>query len=135
MNIGRFLLAAIVMWIVRVAMNATFYTQVVHQQFEEISAAHPGLFREVVPAYIAIDLLFALVFAFLFVKAGAALGGGPKAGAMLGVIVAILSPVAANLYMYYSVTYLPPSLCITDSVYHLIATAIQGAIAGVVYKA
>jgi hypothetical protein len=75
MNIGRFAGAVIGVWIVRVALNAIFYTQIVGRQFEQISSAHPGIFRTVIPAYIVTDLIFALVFAFLFVKVGAALGG------------------------------------------------------------
>jgi riboflavin transporter FmnP len=84
MNTGRFAGAVIGVWIVRVALNATFYTQIVGQQFEQMSSAHPGMFRTVIPAYIVTDLIFALVFTFLFVKVGAALGGSLKAGVTLG---------------------------------------------------
>ena len=88
MNTGRFAGAVIGVWIVRVALNATFYTRIAGRQFEQIGSAHPGMFRTVIPAYIVTDLIFALVFAFLFVKVGAALGGSLKAGVTLGVIVA-----------------------------------------------
>ena len=37
--------AVIGVWIVRVATNTTFYTQVVGRQFEQIGSAHPGIFR------------------------------------------------------------------------------------------
>jgi hypothetical protein len=134
MNTGRFAGAVIGVWIVRVALNATFYTQIVGQQFEQMSSAHPGMFRTVIPAYIVTDLIFALVFTFLFVKVGAALGGSLKAGVTLGVIVAILSPVLGNLYQYYSVTYLPAGLAFTDSIFHVIAHAIEGGVAGLIYK-
>jgi hypothetical protein len=140
MNIGRFAGAVIGVWIVRVALNATFYTQIVGRQFEQMSSAHPGMFRTVIPAYIVTDLIFALVFTFLFIKVGAALGGpalgaGVKAGTTLGVIVGILSPVLGNLYQYYSVTYLPASLAFTDSIFQVIAHAVEGAVVGVIYKA
>jgi hypothetical protein len=134
MNTGRFAGAVIGVWIVRVALNATFYTQIAGRQFEQISSAHPGMFRTVIPAYIVTDLIFALVFGFLFVKVGAALGGGIKAGVTLGVIVAILSPVLGNLYQYYRVTYLPAGLAFTDSIFHLIAHTIEGGVAGLIYK-
>jgi len=142
MNIGRFAGAVIGVWIVRVALNATFYTQIVGRQLEQMSSTHPGMFRTVIPAYIVTDLIFALVFTFLFVKVGAALGGpawgggisGIKAGVTLGVIVAILSPVLGNLYQYYSVSYLPAGLAFTDSIFHLIAHAIEGGVAGLIYK-
>jgi len=35
---------------------------------------------------------------------------------------------------YYTVTYVPIGLAVTDSVYHVIAHAIQGAVAGLIYK-
>lgn len=134
MNMSRFLGAAISVWIVRVALNWTFYTQVVGQQYKQIASAHPGMFREVIPAYIFTDLLFAVVFAFLFVKVGAALGGGIKAGVTLGVIVAILSPVLGSLYQYYSSTFLPAGLVAMDSLFQVIAHAVEGAVAGLIYK-
>ena len=134
MNIGRFVGAVIGVWIVRVALNATFYTQIVERQFEAISSAHPDMFRTVIPAYIVTDLIFALAFTFLFVKVGATLGGGLKAGMTLGVAIAILSPVLGNLYQYYSVTYLPAGLAFTDSIFHVIAHAVEGGVAGVIYK-
>ena len=134
MNTGRFLGAALAVWIVRSILNGIFYTQVVGGQFQELSAAHPGMFREVIPGFIATDLIFAVVFAFLFVKVGAALGGGLKAGVILGVLVAILSPVIGNLYHYFSVTYMSADLATTDPIFQVIAHAIEGAVAGLVYK-
>jgi len=88
----------------------------------------------VIPAYIVTDLIFALAFAFLFVKAGAALGGGVKAGVILGLIVAVLSPIVGGLYQYYGVTYLPASLELAGAIFQLIAHAVEGAVAGLIYK-
>ena len=82
-NTGRFVAAAGGIWIVRVALNATFYSQIVGGQFEQIASAHPDLFQRVIPAFIVADLLFALVFACLFVKVGGALGGGIRGGVVL----------------------------------------------------
>src|SRR5262249_47106875 len=104
MNRGRFMAALIAVWVVRGVLNATFYTRIVGQQSRQIAAAHPGMFREVVPAYILADLIFALAFTYLFVKVGAALGGGRMAGVKLGVLVAILSPVIGLIYQHFSVT-------------------------------
>jgi hypothetical protein len=134
MNTGRFVGAAVGIWVVRVALNWTFYTRVVGRQMEQINAAHPDMFRTVIPAYIVTDLLFAVVFALLFVKAGAVLGGGLKAGMVLGVFVAILSPVVGNLYEYYSVTYLPVGLMAAVSIFQVIAHAVEGGVAGLIYK-
>jgi hypothetical protein len=134
MNVGRFLASAAAVWLVRVALNWTFYTRVIGQQSQQIAAAHPGTFREVVPGFILTDLIFALVFTYLFVKVGAALGGGRMAGAKLGLLVAVLSPVIGSLYQYFSVTYMSVGLFTAESVFQIIAHAIEGAVAGAMYK-
>jgi hypothetical protein len=134
MNARRFVASAVAGWIVRVALNWSFYTKVIGTQAEKISAAHPGMFRQVVPAYILTDLLFALAFTYLFVRVGSAFGGGVKAGAKLGVLIAILSPVLGSLYQYFSVTYMPVGLAAAEGVFQLIAHAIEGATVGGVYR-
>lgn len=135
MNLGRFLASVAAVWLVRVALNWMFYTRVIGQQSQQITAAHPGVFREVVPGFILTDLIFAFVFTYLFVKVGAALGGGRMAGVKLGLLVAVLSPVIGNLYQYFSVTYLSVGLMVAESVFQIIAHAIEGAVAGAIYKA
>ena len=135
MNIGRFLASAAAVWLVRVALNWTFYTRVIGQQSQQIAAAHPGVFREVVPGFILTDLIFAFVFTYLFVKVGAALGGGRMAGVKLGLLVAVLSPVIGGLYQYFGVTYMSVGLMAAESVFQMIAHAIEGAVAGAMYKA
>ncbi len=135
MNLTRFLACAAAVWLVRVALNWTFYTHVIGQQSQQIAAAHPGLFREVVPGLILTDLIFAIAFTYLFVKVGAALGGGRIAGVKLGVLVAVLSPVIGDLYQYFSVTYISVGLTMAESVFQVIAHAIEGAVAGAIYKA
>src|SRR5712692_3556370 len=67
--------------------------RVIGQQSQQIAAAHPGVFRQLVPGFIFTDLVFALAFTYLFVKVGATLGGGRMAGVKLGLLVAVLSPV------------------------------------------
>jgi len=135
MNLTRFLACAAAVWLVRVALNWAFYTRVIGQQSQQIAAAHPGLFREVVPGLILTDLIFALVFTYLFVKVGAALGGGRMAGVKLGLLVAVLSPVIGGLYQYFSVTYMSIGLTMAESGFQIIAHAIEGAVAGAIYKA
>ena len=105
------------------------------QQLQQIAAAHPGVFREVVPGLILTDLIFALVFTYLFVRVGAALGGGRMAGVKLGLLGSVLSPVIGSLYQYFSVTYMSVGLMVSESVFQIIAHAIEGAVAGAMYKA
>ena len=133
MNISRFAGAVVGVWIVRVALNWIFYAKIIGRQYAQISTAHPGMLRTVIPAYIAADLIFALAFAFLFVKAGGALGGGVKGGVILGVIVAVLSPVIGTLYEYYGVTYLPWRVELASAIFQVIAHAVEGAVAGLIY--
>ena len=134
MNINPFVGAVVGVWIVRVALNWTFYAKIVGRQYADIASAHPGLFRTVIPAYIVTDLIFALAFVFLFVKASAALGGGVKAGVILGLMVAVLSPIIYGLYEYFGVTYLPAALEVAIAIFQLIAHAVEGAVAGLIYK-
>ena len=134
MNTGRFIGASAGVWIVRVALNWTFYAKIVGRQYANISSAHPGMFRTVIPAYIVADLIFALAFAFLFVKVGTALGGGVLAGVKLGLIVVVFSAVIGALYDYYGVTYMPGALELTSVIFQVIAHAVEGAVAGFVYK-
>jgi len=135
MNRGRFIASAVAVWIVRVALNWTFYTRVIGQQSQQIAAAHPGVFRQVVPGFILTDLVFALAFTFLFVKVGAALGGGRMAGVKLGLLIAVLSPVIGTLYRYFSVTYISAGLMSVEAFFQVIAHVIEGAVAGAMYKA
>ena len=134
MNVGRCLVAALGVWVVRVAMNWTYYTQVVGSHWEEIAAAYPDAFRQVIPGYITLDLVFALVLVYLFAKAGDALGGGVKGGVTLAVIVAVVGAVSCGFGYYFSVTYLSLGLTIQNSVYEIVAHAVQGVVAAKLYK-
>ena len=134
MNAGRFVGASVAVFVVRTLLNYLFYGVLMHPRMEEMSAAHPGMFREVVPAFITLDLLAALLITWLVIKAGAAFGGGVKGGVMLGILVALLSPVLCNLYFYFSTTFYAQDLLAIESVYQIVAHAIQGAIAAAIYK-
>ena len=134
MNLSRFIGAVMGVWIVRAALNGLFYTQIVGQRYEQITSAHPDMFREVFAGYIVTDLIFAGAFAFLFVKVSPALGGGVMAGVKLGIVVAILSPFVANLYQFFSFTFLPINLVVTVMLFQVIAHVIEGVVAGLIYK-
>lgn len=134
MNAGRFVGASVAVFVVRTLLNFLFYGYLMQARFEELNAAHPGMFREVIPAYLALDLISALLITWLVVKAGAAFGGGIKGGVTLGVLVALLSPVIGGLYYYFSTTYYPQDLLAIESVYQLVSYAIQGALAAAIYK-
>ena len=134
MNTGRFVGASLVVFLVRTALNYVVYGQLLHGYYEEISAAHPGILREVIPAFIALDLVSAVLITWLIVKAGSAFGGGIKGGVILGILVAILSPVIGGLYFFFGVTYYPQNLLVIEVIYQIIAHAIQGALAAAIYK-
>ena len=135
MNTKRFLVAAIVVWLVRTSVNAVFYGVLMAPTFDELNQALPGVFREVIPAYVVTDLIAAVAFAFLFAKAGHALGGGVAGGVKLGLVIAILSPIIGNLYMFYSVTYMAFGMMLGDSAFQLVSHLVQGAVVGAIYKA
>ena len=134
MNTGRLIGAVIGVWLVRFLLNGLFYTQVIGGYFEQLAADHPGMFREVVPGYAAADLVFAVFFVLLFTRVSAGLGGRVKAGVTLGLCVAFLSPVLCLMYQFFSVTYLPLATAFTDASFQIIAHALQGAVAGLIYK-
>ena len=90
MNTGRFLGAAVIVWLVRTLLNAGFYGYLMHGEYERLDAAHPGMFREVVPAFIAIDLLVALLLVYVIVKAASCFGGGTKVAVTIAILIASL---------------------------------------------
>jgi len=117
MNTGRFVGAAVVVWLVRTLLNAGFYGYLMHGEFEKINAAHPGMFREVVPAFIAIDLLVALLLVYLIVKAASCFGGGMKGAVTIAILIAILGPIVFSMYYYFSTTYYTVNFFCIESVY------------------
>jgi hypothetical protein len=134
MNTGRFVGASVAVFVVRFLLNGAFYGYAMKGRYDEISAAHPGLFRTVMTGFAVLDLLTAILITYLIVKAGSAFGGGLKGGVILAVLVAILSPIIGGLYYFFSVTWYPADLLAIESVYQLVAHAIQGAIAVAIYK-
>lgn len=135
MNVGRLMGAGVAVFVVRFLLNFLFYGTLMSARYQEISDAHPGMMREVIPAYAVLDLVTAFLIVWLFAKAGSAFGGGVKGGATVGVLVAVLGPVIGGLYYFFSVTYYPSDLAAIEAVYALVAHAVQGAVAGAVYKA
>ncbi len=134
MNAGRFVGASVVVFIVRTLLNSVFYGYAMQGRYAAMSAAHPGMFREVVPAFIALDLVTAVLLTYLIVKAAAAFGGGIKGGVKIGILVAILAPVVFSLYNFFSVTFYSTDLVAIEAVYQIVSHALQGALAAAIYK-
>ena len=134
MNAGRFVGAAVAVFVVRTLLNYLFFGVVLHGRYEAMATAHPGLFREVIPAFITLDLVSAVLITYLVVKAAGAFGGGIKGGATLGILYAVLAFVLGNLYWFFSVTFYALDLWAIESVYQVVVHAIQGAIAAAIYK-
>jgi hypothetical protein len=135
MNAGRFVGASVAVFVVRTVLNYLFYGLAMHGRYEQMSAAHPGMFREVVPAYITTDLIVAVLLTYLIVKAASAFGGGLKGGVTLAILLAIFGPVLGGLYWFFGVTYYPADFYAIETVYQIVTHAIQGAIAAAIYKA
>jgi len=134
MNAGRFVGASVAVFIVRTLLNFLFYGVAMRGQYEAIAAAHPGLLRQVTPAFITIDLVVAFLLTYLLIKTAAVFGPGIKGGVVLSILLAILGPVAYLLYNFFGVTYYPVDLLTIESVYQIAAYAIQGAVAAAIYK-
>lgn len=134
MNTGRFVGAAVAVFVARFLMNYLFYGVLIHDQYQAISDAHQGMFREVIPAYAVFDLIAAFLIAYFVARAGTSFGSGIARGVTIGALLGIFGPVLGSLYYFFSTTYYPTSLLGTEIVYQLVAHAIQGAIAAAVYK-
>lgn len=134
MNVGRFVGAVVGVWLVRTACNFLFYGMAMSGRYQELMDQHPGVFREVIPGFIATDLVFALFLVYLWVKAGAAFGEGLKGGLIGGAWIGLFFGLTWNLYYFFSVTYWTVGDVAIDSVYTLVSVAIQGAVAGAIYK-
>lgn len=135
MNIQRFSLTVLVVFLIRTVLNYVFYGVMMTTSFEAMQAGHEDLFREVIPAYVGADLFFALVFVLLYVKVSHCLGAGAKGGLILGVYVALLGPVLLNIYHYFSVTYMSTAFAAGDSLFQLVSSCISGVVAATLYKA
>lgn len=134
MNVGRYFGAVVVVWIVRVVCNWLFYGVAMSGQMQDLMDQYPGVFREVIPGFIATDLLFTLIFVYLWTKAGACFGGGVKGGLVGGAWIGVLFGVVINLYYFFSFTFMTPTDVAIDAVYQIVSVAIQGAVAAAIYK-
>jgi hypothetical protein len=134
MNVGRFLGAVLGVWLVRTILNFLWYGMVMSSQYEALSAEYPGVFREVIPGFIATDLVFALIFVYLWTKAGACFGGGIKGGVIGGAWIGVLFGLVWNLYYFFGFTFMTATDVVIDAVYTIVAIAIQGAVAAAIYK-
>ena len=134
MKASRLAIAALATWLVRTVLNYLWFGVIMHSTFQRMYDAHPGMFREVIPAFVIADLLFAAIFVVLLAKVGGSLGGGVRAGIMLGAFLAVLGPAIGAIYEYYSLTYIPAQLEIIDAIYMVVNGAVAGAVAGAALK-
>ena len=134
MIVSRLVLAILAVWVVRTGMNALFYGYVMADHFTALQQAHPGVFREVIPGLVGTDLVWAAIFCFFFAKVGRSLGTGIGAGVTLGIFVALLGQALGNLYYFFTTTYMTAGDVVIDGIYAVVAYAIQGAVAALVYK-
>jgi hypothetical protein len=117
-------------FILRDALNYVFYAVIRAPVNAQLLKDHPGVLREVIPGYVATDLLTALILTYLVARGAGAFGGGIKGGACLGIIAALLMGVAGNLYVFFGVTFIEPGRMVQDMIYEIVSMALQGALAG-----
>lgn len=134
MNVGRYLIAVLAVWIVRTALNALWYGWYTAEEYAAAIEPYAGAFREVVPAYVTADLLFALVFVWLWAKVGGAFGSGAKAGAAYGFVIGLLAGTIPGIYWVYSVTFVTTGMWLQGAIFELLAGVLVGVVAAVVYK-
>lgn len=134
MNVGRFLVAVIGVFVVRTGLNFLYYGVAMKEKYEALIAEYPSVFREGIAGFIVTDLLFALVLVYLWVKAGAAFGTGAQGGAIWGLWIGVLVGVVGGLYWYFSMAFYTPADYAIEAVYQVISLVIQGAVAGLIYK-
>lgn len=135
MNIGRFVGAVAGVAVVRALLNMVFYGYVMRGNWDQVLDTHPDVVREVIWGFVATDILFALIFVFLWIRVAPCLGGGVGGGARLGLIIGLFFGVVANLYLFFSFHIFSVGTISADAIYQIIAVAIQGAVAGAIYKA
>jgi hypothetical protein len=134
MNVGRYLAAVIAVWLVRGLVGWAFWGNYMTEQYVAATAAWSGAFREVVPAYLVADFLFALVFVWLWVKVGSVFGSDVKGGALYGLVIGLFG-VVTSIYYFFSVTYITNSMWATELVVTLLLHVLIGIVAALVYKA
>lgn len=134
MNVGRYLAAVIAVWLVRGLFGWAFWGTLMAEQYAAVTAAWSGAFRQVVPAYLVADFLFALVFVWLWAKVGANFGGGIKGGALYGLVVGLFASVI-TIYYVFSVTYVSTSMWVSEIAATLLLHVVIGIVAALVYKA
>lgn len=135
MNMGRYALTVVAVWVVRVIFGWLFWGNYMSEKYAAATAAWSDAFRMVIPAYIVADLLFAAVFVWLWVKVGSTFGADAKGGALYGLVVGLLASVIPSIYLVYSVTYVSTSLWATEIVAMLVLHVLIGIVAALVYKA
>jgi hypothetical protein len=134
MNVGRFLGAVVAVALVRVFLNFLFYGIAMRSHFEALTTEYPGVFREELWGFIVADVLFALVFVYLWTKTGPCFGGGIKGGVLGGAWLGVLLGLVWSLYYFFTFTFTTAGSFAIDAVYTIFTLAIQGAIAAAIYK-
>jgi len=134
MNVGRFLGAVVAVALVRVFLNFLFYGIAMRSHFEALTTEYPGVFREELWGFIVADVLFALVFVYLWTKTGPCFGGGIKGGVLGGAWLGVLLGLVWSLYYFFTFTFTTAGSFAIDAVYTIVTLAIQGAIAAAIYK-
>lgn len=133
MRTGRYILASIVVFLVRMLLHFAFYGVLMVEESNELAQKYPGLMRNATAGFILGDLVFAFIFVCLFIRVAEALGGGIKGGLVLALYVWGFSSVVVGIYQYSAFTFFTPGSFGLELGAQLVFLLIQGAVAAKLY--
>jgi hypothetical protein len=134
MKTGRFIGAVIAVWLVRTLINGLYYGVYMSDTYQAMADRFPGVFREVVPAYILADLLFAAVFVWLWAKVAPTFAAGAAGGATYGVVMWLVAEVITGIYLFYSFTFMTPGMWASSLAVQLVVYLLMGVVAAALIK-
>jgi hypothetical protein len=133
MNVKKLLLATVVVGVVANVLDFIVHGLILQGPYYSQLTT---LFRQDAPRLWMIvgDFVWALVFVWVYSRVYSSFSGGPTGGATYGLYVGILLNFPANLFMNMMFVGFPYGLAWIWVIWGIIATVINGAVAGAIYK-
>jgi hypothetical protein len=132
MNLGKLILAALVVGVVWNGWDFVVHGQILQSQYAGLEA----LFRKDAPMQWLVigDFVAALVFVWVYDRVYGSFGGGWKGGATYGFYAGVLASFPTWIFMNLLIVGFPYSLAWIWTIVGILAGVIGGAVAGMVYK-